>query len=373
MVKNEAPSMEKTLQSLVEGGITSYFIFDTGSIDKTIKVTEEFFEKNNITDFRIMQEPFVDFSTSRNRALELTEEQFPDGGFMLMLDAEWHLCNVPGLIEFCRNQVDKTTGSYLVRILGGDDFYAGRLIRCKSGVRFAGDPHEAVYASERVPSTIYFELHMTAYGIEKSRQRWHRDKEKLMESHRQDPLHTRTLFYLAQTFHCLGELREAYYYYKKRSQLIGCEEEDYIAIYRLAIMTEELSKVDPDYTWEEAQNLYLNAYAKRPTRAEPLIRLAQHYWDARNLPLCYLFAKRASVISYPDTDNLFIEKYLYDYLRWDLLSMIAWHFDDYESGEIAARKVVQLHPEYIHLHRNLSFYVGHKEKNESEREKLCVA
>ena len=47
MVKNEEPVMLKTLQPLVDGGINTFFIFDTGSTDKTIEITQQFFD-----DFR---------------------------------------------------------------------------------------------------------------------------------------------------------------------------------------------------------------------------------------------------------------------------------------------------------------------------------
>jgi hypothetical protein len=89
MVKNEAHVMERTLQPLVDGGVTSFFILDTGSTDDTIKVTHDFFGKNIIDSYQIVQEPFINFAASRNRALELTEHYFPQSKFMLMIDAEW--------------------------------------------------------------------------------------------------------------------------------------------------------------------------------------------------------------------------------------------------------------------------------------------
>ena len=73
MVKNEEAVIEKTLEPFVEGGITSFFIFDTGSTDNTISITELFFKKHNIEHYVILQEPFIDFGTSRNRALDLAD------------------------------------------------------------------------------------------------------------------------------------------------------------------------------------------------------------------------------------------------------------------------------------------------------------
>ena len=81
MVKNEEPMINKTLEPFVKEGINSFLIFDTGSTDNTIKTVEAYFNKNDVKNWFIFQEEFVDFSTSRNRALDLAEEKFPDANF----------------------------------------------------------------------------------------------------------------------------------------------------------------------------------------------------------------------------------------------------------------------------------------------------
>ena len=66
MVKNEEPMINKTLEPFVKEGINSFLIFDTGSTDNTIKTVEAYFNKNDVKNWFIFQEEFVDFSTSRN-------------------------------------------------------------------------------------------------------------------------------------------------------------------------------------------------------------------------------------------------------------------------------------------------------------------
>src|SRR6266436_8173383 len=75
MVKNEETVMRATLQPFIDGGVDSFFIFDTGSTDNTIGVTESFFSEYGIMQGYIAQEPFIDFATSRNRALDLAQEK----------------------------------------------------------------------------------------------------------------------------------------------------------------------------------------------------------------------------------------------------------------------------------------------------------
>ena len=71
----------------------------------TMQKAKELFEDYHLTNYHIIQEPFVDFAISRNKALDLCEEKFPNAGFMLMPDAEWYLHNVQELIAFLRARV----------------------------------------------------------------------------------------------------------------------------------------------------------------------------------------------------------------------------------------------------------------------------
>src|SRR5579871_5674089 len=49
MVKNEETVMRATLQPFVDAGIHSYLIFDTGSTDNTVAVTQEMFDEHRVT------------------------------------------------------------------------------------------------------------------------------------------------------------------------------------------------------------------------------------------------------------------------------------------------------------------------------------
>ena len=73
-------------------------------------------------------------------------------------------------------------------------------------------------------------------------------------------------------------------------------------------------------TWSLALLYYLKAFAINPHRAEPLIRIAQHYYTAHDNNLAYLFASRACDLPCPD--DMDIEKEIYDFTRYDLLGIL---------------------------------------------------
>jgi len=357
MIKNEAHVIQETLQPFVDAGIDSFFIFDTGSTDDTINVVKTFFEKNGIKNALIKQEQFIDFSTSRNCALNYAEEAFKDACFMLMPDAEWYMHNVPDLVQFCMLHKDDMDPVYLVRIVDSSlDFYTARLIRCHSNVRFSGTVHETInYVTEqKIPPHIFFELKASKYGKEKTHQRWIRDCKILRNEYKRNPHDPRTTFYLAQTYACLGDLENAKAYYKKRIALPGWGEENYMTQYRLALIYEDLNN------WDKALHYYFSAISLRPHRAEPFVRIAEHYWNAGNKALCFLFARYAAELPYPQSDILFIEKELYDFTRYDLLGRVAWYMGEYALGEKAVRKALQIYPQLQYLNTNLTFYVNRK-------------
>jgi hypothetical protein len=366
MVKNEETVMRATLQPFIDGGINSFFIFDTGSTDNTIAVTEDFFAEHGITQGYIAQEPFIDFATSRNRALDLAQEQFPQAAFMVMLDAEWYLNDARALVEFCELCLLRgdTHSSYLMHIVNQAlDNYICRLFRCNHGVRFLGVVHEVVpqALTVKVPDTIYFEYLPESNGIEKTAQRFIRDRELLLREHISKPWCTRTLFYLARTCEDLGDWQQAYHFYKIRVDMVGWDEEDFIVRYRLAETIKKLvlrSEYGSRYSWSEAMDYYMQAYQMRPHRIEPLVGIADYYVALDQMESAFLFAKRAVEKEYPVKDVLFVEKYLYNYYRYELLARCAWYINEFAIGAVAARKAYEAYPDYKYAQINMNCYAA---------------
>ncbi len=369
MVKNEETVMRATLQPFIDAGINSYLIFDTGSTDKTMEVTQEMFDEYGITAGYIIQEPFIDFATSRNRALDLAQEKFPYAAFMVMLDAEWYLNDASALLEFCELSLQRGDihASYLMHIVNEAlDNYTCRLLRCNRGLRFGGVVHETIThpTCAKVPDTIFFEYLPEALGAEKTAARFVRDRELLCKEHERKPHCSRTLFYLARTCEDLGDLTSAYDFYKKRLDLVGWDEEDFIVRYRLAETIKKLvfHRKNTDYNWSEALTYYLQAYQMRSHRAEPLVAIADYYVQLGQMDIALLFAQKAAEMPYPDKDILFVEKYIYNYYRYELLARCAWYTNQFEIGEWAARKAYEAYPDYKYARINMECYLSRKEK-----------
>jgi glycosyltransferase involved in cell wall biosynthesis len=132
---------------------------------------------------------------------------------------------------------------------------------------------------------------------------------------------------------------------------------DYDEYYSIAKQLDEKSSSSHD-TWPLALAHYLNAYCQNQDRAEPLVRIAQHYYKAGQNSLAYLFAQNACLIPYDPQKSL--EQELYTYVRYDLIGICAWYLKKYDEGETAIKTALTFHPDDEHLKDNLKFYIKRK-------------
>ena len=160
------------------------------------------------------------------------------------------------------------------------------------------------------------------------------------------------MYYLAQTYFCLGDLPHAIACYEQRANMSGWDEEDFFTLFILAQVYQAAGDT------EKMINTYLKAFCKRPHRAEPLIKLAQYYYQIGAYHLCYLFARHACTIPYPHQDFSLVEKWLYDFVRYDLLSATAYIVDDFDLGRQATIKALAAFPDNPYLQKNLKYYQG---------------
>jgi hypothetical protein len=353
MVKNEALVIEETLQPFFEAGIQHYLIFDTGSTDGTVSLTLELFEKYNIKHGHVVEKPFVDFAISRNQALQAAEEIFPHANFFFMIDAEWYVKNVPGLITFCKAYKNSKEDLFHVR-LGRQDYknYIPRLFKAHKGICFCGAVHEYInkIATIKVPDDSYIYWNPSRLGVEKSRQRWYRDCDLLLKEHDKNPEDARTVFYLAQSYDCLNNFEQARYWYEKRCEMIGFHEETYMAHIRVAQAYRNLDN------WPKALFYFIRAYSLNPRRVEPLICLADYYLKQNNFAVSYMFALQAVKVEQSSDYVLFINQVDYDYTRYDILGIVAWYVGEYEEGKKAVLKALEHSPDSTHLLSNLALY-----------------
>lgn len=376
MVKDEKEVIIPTLSTYLSKDILSgsdtgevaYVVYDTGSTDGTEQMAEEFFKKNNVKNFTVKRVPeWHGFGRTRNKALALARATYPQSTLIVFPDAEWYLHNFDDLVDFSRHEKEyeekgnKLPPYYRIWMKrSGAEFGQQRLFSTHDDVQFeTRRVHECPnkFSNGLVSKNVWFELGASRFGYDKSRKRWLRDVPEMLLDLLENPNDPRTLFYLGLTELWLENYRNAYNYFKVRTRLNSFPEEDFMAHYYLGRATEALIQIEPEtFKWDEALKWYLHAYSMRPHRADPLTRIAYHYLHENNHQLCYIFARRACELPYPEYDVLPYEKYLYDFDRYEILSRCSWYIQEYEVGEDAAKKAIEGSPNSPHLYRNLAYY-----------------
>ena len=365
MVKNEEDNLPLTLKTLTS--LDGIIMLDTGSTDSTIKLTRDWCTEHKL-DFRLKEEPFVDFSTSRNVLLSFADETMGEEiVFLLLLDSSDQLKTPDEFHKLCDKYAENENDNafYLTHQLEMNQimsFVNVKLIKSHCDMRYEGAVHEFMNVKGRgiVMSKDVIIYQDRKREVARSMKRYQRDLEILIEENRKNPLDTRTIFYLAQTYQCLGNAKQSYKYNIIRSKMGGFQEEVYESLYRAA---RNLNSFSPN-EWEKTHNLYMSAYHAFPGgRVEPLVDIAIHYEHKQLYSIAFMYLKMACQLEYPSHAILFVEDSYYNYLRWHHMGIVAYYSGDSEWkkwGLEATEKALSAEEGYIHKGintQNRQFYL----------------
>jgi len=361
MVKNEKKRLHVTLES-VKGFADSIVMFDTGSTDNTIQIARDFCNVNNIP-FRLTEGDFVDFSTSRNVSLEFADT-FDDIDYILLLDTNDELRGGEFLRKFCEEHKDEDnhTGFLVAQEWWSgqyDKYYNMRLVKARKGWRYKGRIHEWMKDTSlpdgKQPEVLRIQDKTVIYqdrtqDDDKTCSRFVRDKELLLQDHRDDPTEPRTAFYLAQTCSCLNQQGDALYYYKLRSTLEGFQEEKFHAFLRIGDILKVLN-----HPWHDIMGYYMKAF-EHSARAEPLLKIAEYYKDQKQWHLAFSFINLACELTYPEHCILFVDKLAYDYKRWHILGIVGFYCNKMVEGKVGCLRALEFNANSQIDKDNLKFY-----------------
>lgn len=375
MVKNEKKRLQVTLDSLIDQKTNTKFVdcmivFDTGSTDNTIEIFENHSRKYEMNLYLIQGE-FVNYSISRNVSLDYADT-IDNVNLLLLLDCNdelrggvtlrensHHLMKIPNTV-FLVNQ-EWFSGSY-------DKYYNTRLVKPRNGWRYKGSVHEYLandtldaFGNKKNETMIRIDNKITLYqdrtqDDDKSSKRYKRDRELLLTELQENPKHGRTLFYLAQTCSCLGNVEESLMYYTQRTEVDDFLEEKFHAFLRGGLLKQQLK-----HSWDETLSWFMKAFEVLP-RAEPLCHIAEYYRLHDKWLLSYMFAKQACDLEFPKTAILFVEKHVYDYKRWHILGIVGWYAEKYDEGKQACLKAIACGLNNALDTSNLRFYEERESK-----------
>ena len=201
---------------------------------------------------------------------------------------------------------------------------------------------------------MYFTFNPTSYGKEKTQRRLARDRDILLQEVADNPHNSRCVFFLAQTYAALDDWQNALKWYEHRISMTQADEEVFMSLCRAGLIY--FYKNDAFKNYEKITFNFLKAFSLCSYRAEPLTYLAYYFYQIKAYPLCFLCVHHASKIPYDSNCGTVIDKEVYDFSRFDLLSAVAERMGEYEIGLQATLKALEARPDLQHLYKNLSYY-----------------
>lgn len=326
IVKNERAVIERCLDSVLPL-IDTWVIVDTGSTDGTQALIKK---KLAQVPGELHERPWVNFGHNRTEALNLAHAH---ADYLLFIDAD----------ESLRVQEGFTWPA-----LGGDAYHLYAeygstvysrcsLVATRLQWQWSGVLHEFLIAT---PSAQIEHLDWPRIVVQHDGARardpktYEKDAVILERALMDDPLNTRYAFYLAQSWRDAGERTKAREAYRHRATLNGWEEETWYALYEVAKLTEQLNE-----SVVQVRSAYLDAYQRRPSRAEPLYQLARYHRERKDWALAFIFAKQAVAIPRP-SDLLFVDAGIYNWCCLDEFATAAYWGGAFSEGRQAIERLL---------------------------------
>ena len=309
IVKNESLIIRRMLETVVPL-IDCYCICDTGSTDDTCDIITAFFKDKNIPG-KIVEEPFVNFSHARNRALRACTGM---SDYILLLDADM-------MLEIGSFKKESLTNNAYSLYQGHENFYYKntRIIKNDDASWYHGVTHEYLETSnyEIIDRTQLFIRDMGDGGCKADK--FERDIALLSQGIVDEPKNARYHFYLANSMFHLGKFAEAIEMYDKRITMGGWYQEVWYSHYRIGFCYKSLNRMT------DAVQSWLNAFELMPERIENLYEIIHHYRVTGKCKLAKVFYDLAMSQRPNKDDFLFLQNDVYTYKLYYEYTIFAFY------------------------------------------------
>ena len=301
-----------------------------------------------------------DFSYARNIVHSMNDESWA----LVLDDDEYvlHAEEIPELLENCQDKdvVDVTCGMGVDKY--GNVSHAWKSPRfMKNKVRWINARHNIPDSKTYTSSTIWTgdiividdkSIRPTSIRAARNEQR-ETNIEVFRKKIDQDPNDARSLFYLATAYKESSQYWEAILWYQQYLKTGGWDEERWQACYDMAECQINLRR----YT-EARESLY-HAIKEKFDRAEAFVLMGDIFYECESFHDAVIWYKLGCALPYPHDARLFVQRNIYDWERYDKLSMAQHHMEDWSDAIDSAKKALEKVPGDERINKNVQLWTEH--------------
>lgn len=218
ITKNSGEILRKCLKHNKQY-IDHWTILDTGSVDNTPEIIKD--ELKDIPG-NLYFEDFVDFSTSRNRSLELSSKTCK---YTIILDDSYIIQGGKKLLKLLKKSDDPCFATKIGNYYNGflqNSYFSKRVIKSSCNLKFKYRVHEEIDI-ERYRYIEDNDIFINDFEFDehkrRSFRRFKKDIEMLLLEHKDKPTDPKVIYYLGKTYGNINKIKEALIYYKKLENL----------------------------------------------------------------------------------------------------------------------------------------------------------
>jgi len=332
MVKNAGDTWKYVLEQNKDM-FDRYTILDTGSTDDTVKIAKMVYADKR---GHVYEEPFINFRDSRNRLLDLAGTKCK---FTIMLDDTYIVRgDVRKFLTTVRGNRNATSFSFFVKS-HDVEYMSNRVVDTKYGLRYMYKIHEVIQMKNNKNFVIpnddaYIEDINSDYMQTRTKERKLFDLNLLFEELEENPEDPRTYYYIAQTYHCLGDMEKCFEWHMKRAnhKNDGFLQEKIDSIFEAG----RLANFQLNKPWDMCMQLYLRAYNLDHTRPEGMYFIGIHNYLQNDFKTAYKYFKTAFEIGFPRNSQFNLRPTLTYHYNPKFLSKICYLLNDFILGKKAS-------------------------------------
>ena len=338
IVKNSGQMLTDVLYN-IKPYIDHWTILDTGSTDGTQSVILDVLSD---VPGNLYEEPFIDFLTTRNRNLDLTQGRCK---YTLILDDSYFLNGGQQLREYLSYTTQDTFNIKIIDDSRNTAYFSNRIIKSDGNLRYEKYRiHEAIpntpNTQHNLPVECFIVDNRDYYHTYRSKQRHIQDIRMLMDHHREDPMDTRILYYLAETFLAMNNTKKASKYYKKLLTIPNSRENEVFESMMYLANYDREHNVE----WTLVEKQLFDIIKKFRYRLEPVFLLFMREYNYGNITRAYQYIKLCygvkEPINYPYEYNFSIYRIYIPYFYIDLSLKLG----NIDQAIEALKKVLTVYP-----------------------------